>query len=81
MPIFNPIPFAQWEIDLFERFSIGKSEQYQFLTIVANYFTKWVEEESVTNIKASNIEKFMWKLISSADLQCPKPLSLTMELS
>src|SRR4051812_20870396 len=34
IPIVNPIPFAQWGIDLIGKFPIAKSGQYQFLIVV-----------------------------------------------
>src|SRR3954464_6863935 len=65
VPIVNPIPFAQWGIDLLGRFPIAKSGQYQFLIVIVDYFTKWVGVEPLADIKASNIEKFVWKSIIS----------------
>src|SRR5436189_6183223 len=45
IPIINPVPFAQWRIDLLGSFFIAKIGQYQFLVVAVDYFTKWVEAE------------------------------------
>ena len=63
IPIINPIPFAQWRIDLLGSFPTSKTGQYQFLVVAVDYFTKWVEAEPLALVKAANIEKFVWKSI------------------
>jgi hypothetical protein len=62
-PIVNPIPFAQWGIDLLGSFPIAKTGQFQFLIVAVDYFTKWVEAEPLAQVKAANIQKFVWKSI------------------
>lgn len=39
------------------------SGQYQFLIAAVDYFIKWMEAKPLTDIKAFNIEKFVWKSI------------------
>src|SRR5436190_1845977 len=63
VPIINPIPFAQWGIDLFGSFPIAKTGHFQFLVVAVDYFTKWIEAEPLALVKAANIEKFVWKSI------------------
>ncbi|CAA7025869.1 unnamed protein product [Microthlaspi erraticum] len=40
-----------------------KIPQKRFILIVTDYFTKWVEAESYANIRAEDVEKFVWKNI------------------
>src|SRR3954467_9925902 len=65
VPIVNPIPFAQWGIDLLRSFPIAKTGQYQFLIVAVDYFTKWAEAEPLALVKLANIKKFVWRNIIS----------------
>ena len=35
----------------------------RWLLVVTNYFTKWVEIEPLTNIRDTNVKRFVWKNI------------------
>ncbi|XP_014506403.1 uncharacterized protein LOC106766164 [Vigna radiata var. radiata] len=60
--IVSPWPFAQWGMDIVGPFPTGRS-QLKFLLVAVDYFTKWVEAEPLANISASQVQKFVWKLI------------------
>ena len=60
--IHNPVPFAQWGLDLlgpFKQATRGK----KFLIVAIDYFTKWVEAESLGIITSRKVEKFIWQNI------------------
>ena len=61
-PVSSPWPFAQWGIDIIGPFSLGK-KQIRFLIVAIDYFTKWVEAESVTMIGEAKVTSFVWKNI------------------
>ena len=52
-----PWPFAWWGMDILEPFVQG-SYQYKFLIVAVDYFTKWIEAESLAKITSHNILRF-----------------------
>ncbi|XP_056695741.1 uncharacterized protein [Spinacia oleracea] len=52
MPILNPIPFAQWGMDIVGPFPMAAGGR-KFLIVAVDYFTKWIEAEPVAKITAS----------------------------
>jgi hypothetical protein len=46
MDLVGPLPTAQGNC--------------RFATVAVDYFTKWVEEKPLANIKASTVQKFFW---------------------
>ncbi|XP_056694879.1 uncharacterized protein [Spinacia oleracea] len=62
MPILNPIPFAQWGMDILGPFTTASGGR-KFLIVAVDYFTKWIEEEPVAKITANQVKKFIWKNI------------------
>ena len=44
-----PWPFAQWGLDILGPFPLG-TRQIKFLVVGINYFTKWVEVETLAKI-------------------------------
>ncbi|XP_056688741.1 uncharacterized protein [Spinacia oleracea] len=52
MPILNPIPFAQWGMDIVGPFPMAAGGR-KFLIIAVDYFTKWIEAEPVAKITAN----------------------------
>ncbi|XP_020240151.1 uncharacterized protein LOC109818997 [Cajanus cajan] len=60
--ISSPWPFALWGIDILGPFPVAKG-QVKFLLVVVDYFTKWIEAESLASISAANVQKFVWKYI------------------
>jgi hypothetical protein len=55
-------PFSQWGVDLVGPFPQGKGG-VRFAVVAVDYFTKWAEAETLSNITAKCIEKFLWKNI------------------
>ncbi|XP_014506155.1 uncharacterized protein LOC106765899 [Vigna radiata var. radiata] len=60
--IVSPWPYAQWGMDIVGSFPTGRS-QFKFLLVAIDYFTKWVEAEPLAKISASQVQKFVWRLI------------------
>ncbi|KAL2893862.1 Pro-Pol polyprotein [Bienertia sinuspersici] len=61
-PILNPIPFAQWGMDIlgpFPRAPGGK----RWLIVGIDYFSKWIEAESLVQITRKEVRKFIWQNI------------------
>ncbi|XP_021750302.1 uncharacterized protein LOC110715990 [Chenopodium quinoa] len=61
-PILNPIPFAQWGMDIVGPFTSATGGR-KFLIVGIDYFTKWIEAEPVVKITANEVKKFIWKNI------------------
>ena len=61
-PIIAPWPFVQWELDIIGPFSTAV-RQLKFMVVGINYFTKWVEVESLATITEKNIRSFVWRNI------------------
>ena len=57
-----PWPFAQWGLDILDHFPVG-TRQMKFLVVGIDYFTKWVEAESLAGITQQNVKNFVWKSI------------------
>jgi len=55
-------PFAIWRMDIIEPLSLGKG-QCKFLLEGADYFTKWIEVESMLSILTKNVQNFVWRNI------------------
>ena len=58
-PIMNPIPFAQWGMDIMGPFPQAAGGK-KFLLVGVDYFTKWIEAKPTPRIKAKQVEKFIW---------------------
>ncbi|KFK42631.1 hypothetical protein AALP_AA1G020200 [Arabis alpina] len=54
-------PFMRWAMDIFG--PLPRSKQKQYVIVVTDYFTKWVEAESFAKIKADNVQDFVWKFV------------------
>lgn len=61
-PILNPLPFAQWGLDLLEPFPTA-TYQKNYLVVGVDYFTKWIEAEALSNISEHSVRKFIWQNI------------------
>ena len=53
-----PWPFAQWGLDILGPFPLG-TRQMKFLVVGIDYFTKWVEAETLENITQQNVNNFI----------------------
>ncbi|XP_019096180.1 PREDICTED: uncharacterized protein LOC109130727 [Camelina sativa] len=56
-----PYPFMRWAMDIID--PLPTSRQKRYILVLTNYFAKWVEVESYANIKAKDVQLFMWKFI------------------
>ena len=63
-PIFSPLPFAQWGIDIVGPLPMGKG-QIKFAIVAIDYFTKWAEDEPLASIPEKKMESFVEKNILS----------------
>ena len=61
-PLSRPWPFAQWGLDIVGPFPKTAGNK-RYLLVDTNYFTKWVEVESLANIREVDAKKFVWKNI------------------
>ncbi|RDY11318.1 hypothetical protein CR513_04041, partial [Mucuna pruriens] len=60
--ITSPWPFCKWGVDILRPFPLAPG-QIKFLIVVVDYFTKWVEAESIAIISAERVKRFLWKKI------------------
>ncbi|RDX62670.1 Tf2-9, partial [Mucuna pruriens] len=60
--ISSPWPFNKWGMDILGPFPVAPG-QLKFLFVAVDYFTKWVEAESVATITAERVKRFLWKKI------------------
>ena len=61
-PISNPLPFAQWGLDILGPFTRATGNR-RFVLVAIDYFTKWAEAEALANIRDVDVKKFIWKNI------------------
>ena len=61
-PMMAPWPFAQWGLDIMGPFPIA-IRQLKFLVVDIDYFTKWVEAETLATITKKNVQNFVWRNI------------------
>ncbi|XP_059460363.1 uncharacterized protein LOC132189630 [Corylus avellana] len=60
--VSSPWPFSQWGVDIVGPLPTGKGG-VRFVVVAVDYFTKWAEAETLVNITAKNIEKFLWRSV------------------
>jgi IS30 family transposase len=53
---------ARWGIDIIRKL-LAAQENLQYLVVVVEYFTKWIEAKPVTNISSFIMKKFLWQNI------------------
>ncbi|XP_021771681.1 uncharacterized protein LOC110735803 [Chenopodium quinoa] len=61
-PILNPLPFAQWGLDILGPFPEAPYQK-KWLIIGIDYFSKWIEAEAASNITEQTVRKFIWQNI------------------
>ncbi|XP_024016829.1 uncharacterized protein LOC112090235 [Eutrema salsugineum] len=57
-----PYPFMRWAMDIIGPFR-RSTTQKQYVLVVTDYFTKWVEAEAYPEIHGIDVKKFVWKFI------------------
>ena len=60
--IYSPWPFHTWGIDILGPFPLA-IRQMKYLIIAIEYFTKWIEAETVAQITTHRVQHFVWKNI------------------
>ncbi|XP_061358153.1 uncharacterized protein LOC133302401 [Gastrolobium bilobum] len=60
--ITSPWPFYKWGIDILGPFPMAAG-RVQWLIVVINYFTKWVEAEPLATITSQRARKLFWRSI------------------
>ena len=63
-PLSSPWLFAQWSLDIIGPFPKVAGNKI-YLLVSMDYFTKWVETESLANIKEVDAKGFVWKNIAT----------------
>lgn len=60
--VTNSWSFIQWELDIVGPFPQAPGQK-KFILVATNYFSKWVEVKSYSNIKDSYVVQLVWKNI------------------
>ncbi|RDX87968.1 Gypsy retrotransposon integrase-like protein 1, partial [Mucuna pruriens] len=61
--ITSPWPFYIWGVDILGPFPMAVG-QVKFLLVAVDYFTKWIEVESVVTISTERVRHFYWRRIA-----------------
>ena len=62
MSMNSPWPFSVWGIDLIGRLPKGTGS-VQYVVVAVDYFTKWVEVETLASITPAKIKEFVYRNI------------------
>ena len=57
--IVKPWPFRGWAIDLIGKIYTLSFKRHTFIIVGTDYFTKWVEAESMTNVSQADVIRFI----------------------
>ncbi|RVW94477.1 hypothetical protein CK203_035660 [Vitis vinifera] len=55
----SPWPFSMWGIDVIGKISPKSSNRHEYILVVVDYFTKWVEATSYARLKTARVAKFI----------------------
>ena len=55
----SPWPFSVWGIDIIGKISPKSSNWHEYILVVIDYFTKWVEVSSYVRLTAAKVAKFI----------------------
>ncbi|XP_010496968.1 PREDICTED: uncharacterized protein LOC104773993 [Camelina sativa] len=58
--ISSPWPFMKWGMDIVGKLPTAPAQKV-FLLAVTDYFTKWVEAEAFSQVRAQEVNSFIWK--------------------
>ena len=58
----SPWPFALWGLDFLEPFPTSNGQR-KSIPVACDYFTKWVEAETVSNVTERNVQSFIYNNI------------------
>ncbi|XP_071739335.1 uncharacterized protein [Rutidosis leptorrhynchoides] len=62
IPITSPWPFCKWAIDIVGPFPVG-TRNADYLVVVIDFFTKWVEAKPLNKITSKKVRDFIWESI------------------
>ena len=57
----SPWPFAAWGIDIIREIRPNASNGHKYIVVAIDYFSRWIEAESFSTLKAKQMEKFIEK--------------------
>ena len=66
----SPWPFSVWGIDVIGRIAPKALNGHEYILVVIDYFTKWVEATSYSVLKAKHVARFM---LNFNECVCDKP--------
>ena len=55
----SPWPFSAWGVDVIGKVSLKSSSGHEYVLVVIDYFTKWVEAASYASFTATKVAKFI----------------------
>lgn len=55
----SPWPFSVWGIDIIGKIHPKATGGYEYILVAKDYFTKWVEAEAYTELKAKQVAQFI----------------------
>ena len=55
----SPWPFSVWDIDVIGKISPKSSSEHEYILVVVDYFTKWVEAASYARLTVAKVAKFI----------------------
>ena len=57
----SPWPFAAWGIDIIGEIRPNASNGHKYIVVAIDYFSRWIEVESFTTLKAKQMARFIEK--------------------
>ena len=57
----SPWPFVVWGIDKIGEIRSNASNEYKYIVVAIDYFSRWIEAESFGTLKAKQMAKFIEK--------------------
>ena len=64
-PVLNSLsslwPFAAWRIDIIREIWLNALNGHKYIVVAIDYFSRWIEVESFTILKAKQMAKFIEK--------------------
>ena len=55
----SPWPFSAWGVDVIGKVSLKSSSGHEYVLVVIDYFTKWVEAASYASLIVAKVAKFI----------------------
>ncbi|KAK1678168.1 hypothetical protein QYE76_039016 [Lolium multiflorum] len=58
-PIIKPWPFRGWGMDMIGKIHPASSKKHEWILVITDYFTKWVEAVPMKKVKSEDVIKFV----------------------